>query len=166
MAGFTGPEDTSRLKKQFDHSKKQYEQEKYQKIAQKHVPKASIFRNSLNAFLMGGLICAVAQALFNLISSAGFTVKEANTIVAVIMIFLGAFLTGIGIYDSIAKVGGAGAMVPITGFANSIVAPAMEFKKEGYIFGIGARMFSTAGPVLVYGIVTSIIVGLIAFTIM
>jgi len=166
MAAFTDPENTNRLKKQIDQSRKQYEQEKYKKISQKHVPKVSILKNSVNAFWVGGLICAVAQALFNIFSNAGLTVKEANTIVAMIMIFLGAFLTGIGIYDSIAKVGGAGAMVPITGFANSIVAPAMEFKKEGYVFGIGARMFSIAGPVLVYGIVTSILVGLIAFTIM
>ncbi|NLO89686.1 MAG: stage V sporulation protein AC [Clostridia bacterium] len=149
-----------------DQSRKQYEQEKYKKITQKHVPKVSILKNAVNAFWVGGLICAVAQTLFNIFSNAGFTVKEANAIVAMIMIFLGAFLTGIGVYDSIAKVGGAGAMVPVTGFANSIVAPAMEFKKEGYVFGIGAKMFSIAGPVLVYGIVTSIIVGLIAFTIM
>jgi stage V sporulation protein AC len=91
--------------------------------------------------------------------------EDVGTIVAVIMVFIGAFLTGLGIYDKIANFAGAGTVVPITGFANSIVSPAMEFKKEGFVFGVSAKMFTIAGPVLVYGIGSSVIVGIIYFII-
>ncbi len=93
----------------------------------------------------------------------GIPKDEVGTYVSIVMVFIGAFLTGIGVYDKIAKFAGAGTVVPITGFSNSIVSPAMEFKKEGYVFGVGAKMFVIAGPVLVYGISSSVIVGIIYF---
>ncbi len=95
--------------------------------------------------------------------SMGIPKDEVGTYVSIVMVFIGAFLTGIGVYDKIAKFAGAGTVVPITGFSNSIVSPAMEFKKEGYVFGVGAKMFVIAGPVLVYGISSSVIVGIIYF---
>lgn len=101
--------------------------------------------------------------LSKLILGAGLVEQDASAAVVMIMVFLGALLTGLGVYDNIVKVGGAGAIVPITGFANSIVAPALEFKREGFVYGVGARMFTIAGPVLVYGFLTSIIIGLLRF---
>lgn len=113
------------------------------------------------AFLIGGLICTIGQIIINFVVSRGIDQETASTIATISMIFVGALLTGLGVYDEIAKVGGAGAAVPITGFANSMVAPAMEFKSEGFIFGVAAKMFILAGPVLVYGVGFSIIVGII-----
>jgi len=156
----------NKLKQQIQQSQKQYDQQEYKEIVKKHVPKPTVFKNCVGAFLMGGAICAVAQVFFNLFSGAGLVERDANTAVVMLMIFIGAFLTGLGVYDSIVKVGGAGSIVPITGFANSIVAPAMEFKREGFVFGVAAKMFSVAGPVLVYGFITSVIIGLIAFMFM
>lgn len=105
----------------------------------------------------------IGQIIINLFRLGGLTVSEASAAATAVLIFLGALLTGLGVYDDIAKFAGAGSIVPVTGFANSIVAPALEFKREGYILGVGARLFTVAGPVLVYGIVTSIIVGLLYF---
>lgn len=133
----------------------------YQKYAEQKVPKPTYFKNILFAFLVGGTICTLGQIIRNSLFKFGLDEKMVATGTSIILIFIGAFLTGIGIYDKIGKIGGAGAAVPITGFANSIVSPAMEFKKEGYIFGVAARMFSIAGPVLVYGIGSSIIVGIL-----
>jgi len=156
----------NKLKQQIQQSQKQYDQQEYKEIVKKHAPKPTVFKNCVGAFLMGGTICAVAQVFFNLFSGAGLVERDANTAVVMLMIFIGAFLTGLGVYDSIVKIGGAGSIVPITGFANSIVAPAMEFKCEGFVFGVAAKMFSIAGPVLVYGFITSVIIGLIAFMFM
>jgi len=133
----------------------------YQKYAERKVPKPTYLKNMVYAFLVGGAICTLGQIIRNGLFKLGLEEKLVATGTSIILIFIGAFLTGIGIYDKIAKIGGAGAAVPITGFANSIVSPAMEFKKEGYIFGVAARMFSIAGPVLVYGTGSSIIVGLL-----
>lgn len=105
----------------------------------------------------------IGQIIINLFRLGGLTFPEASAATSAVLIFLGALLTGLGVYDDIARFAGAGSIVPITGFANSIVAPALEFKREGYVLGVGARLFQIAGPVLVYGIVTSIIVGLIFF---
>ena len=154
----------SKLKEQIQQSKQQFEQQKYQELTKKHTPRPSLLKNGLGAFFVGGAICAFGQVLFNLFAAAGLVARDANSAVIMIMIFLGALLTGIGVYDSITKFGGAGAIIPITGFANSIVAPAMEFKQEGYVFGVGAKMFTVAGPVLVYGFLTSVLVGLIVFS--
>lgn len=133
----------------------------YQQYAERKVPKPTYFKNILYAFLVGGAICALGQLIRNSLFKFGLDEKAVATGTSIILILIGSFLTGVGVYDKIGKIGGAGAAVPITGFANSIVSPAMEFKKEGYIFGVAARMFSIAGPVLVYGIGSSIIVGIL-----
>ncbi|HBM81093.1 MAG TPA: stage V sporulation protein AC [Clostridiaceae bacterium] len=137
----------------------------YQEMVKQRGPKSSIFKNCLRAFIVGGLICDVGQFFSVMLLNAGLPKEDAGTCVSIIMVFLGAFLTGLGIYDDIGKFGGAGSIVPITGFANSIVSPAMEFKKEGFVLGVGAKMFVIAGPVLVYGITSSVIVGLIYYII-
>lgn len=113
--------------------------------------------------MVGGLICTIAQAVFNILKKFGVKEEEAATFTVIIMVLASAILTGVGIYDKIGKRAGAGSIVPITGFANSIVAPAMEFKREGYVLGVGAKMFSIAGPVLVYGFGSSVIVGLVYY---
>ena len=119
--------------------------------------------NCLKAFLTGGLICCIGQALTNLYLSLKLSQTDARTLTSVSLIFLGGLLTSIAIYDKIAKHAGAGTLVPITGFANSIVAPAIEFKSEGFVLGLGAKMFVIAGPVLVYGITASVIFGILYF---
>lgn len=133
----------------------------YSNIVDKKTPGSSIFIKSLRAFVTGGTICLIAEIIFNFLVSMG--IKEVNvaTFTPMIMVFLGALLTGLDVYNKIAKFGGAGTLVPITGFANAIVSPAMEFKSEGLVLGLGAKMFIIAGPVLVYGITTSVICGLL-----
>ena len=117
----------------------------------------------LKAFLVGGLICSLGQALTNLYLLLNLSLTDARTLTSVSLVFLGGLLTSIGIYDNIAKHAGAGTLVPITGFANSIVAPAIEFKSEGFVLGLGAKMFVIAGPVLVYGITASVVFGVLYF---
>lgn len=151
------------LKQQLDLAKQDYQEREYQRLASRHKPKATVFRNAVLAFLVGGAICVIAQGFISLYQVAGLSFKDAGTAGVITMIFLGALLTGLGVYDTIAKYGGAGAIIPITGFANSVVSPAMEFKREGFVFGVGARMFNIAGPVLVYGFLISVIIGLIAY---
>jgi stage V sporulation protein AC len=135
--------------------------EEYRKLAQKHSPPSPLWKNMLWAFLVGGLICAIGQAFGNMYQSLGLSQLDASTATSMTLIFLGALLTGLNVYDSIAKRAGAGTLVPITGFANSIVSPALEFKSEGYVLGMSAKMFSIAGPVLVFGFSASILYGLI-----
>ena len=137
--------------------------EQYKSLTQQFTPKPTVVKNVVRAFVVGGIICALGQVIVNLFASVGLNHNEASTAATATMIFLGALLTGLGIYDDIGKFGGAGSVVPVTGFANSIVAPAMEFKREGYVLGVGAKLFTIAGPVLVYGIATSIVVGIIYF---
>ena len=136
--------------------------EEYKKMYKKASPKSPIFKDCLLAFIFGGLICTIGQ-LFTDIYTKQFQIqtKEAQAWASVSLIALGSFLTAINVYDNIAKYAGAGTIVPITGFANSIVSPAMEFKSEGYILGTGAKMFTIAGPVIVYGVISSIVYGLI-----
>jgi stage V sporulation protein AC len=117
----------------------------------------------IRAFIVGGLICIVGQFITNLLKMRGLGQDETAGITSLLMILFGALLTGLNVYDDIGRFAGAGSIVPITGFANSIVSPAMEFKSEGYIMGVGAKMFVIAGPVLVYGISTSVIAGIIHF---
>lgn len=124
-------------------------------------PGSKSVKNVVLAFMFGGTICTIGQLLQNLYMLAGMELKDARGAVSVTLIFLGALLTALRIFDNIAKYAGAGTLVPITGFANSIVAPAIEFKSEGYVMGIGAKMFVIAGPVLVYGIMASAIYGII-----
>ncbi|MDR7857149.1 stage V sporulation protein AC [Tissierella sp.] len=133
----------------------------YQKYAEKKVPKPTYLKNILLAFLVGGGICTVGQLILNWLAKSGFDNKAAATATSIILIFLGASLTGLGVYDKIGKVGGAGAAIPITGFSNAMVSPAMEFKTEGFIFGVASKMFIIAGPVLVYGVGSSVIVGIL-----
>ncbi|TZE82052.1 stage V sporulation protein AC [Calorimonas adulescens] len=135
----------------------------YQKIVKRSVPRPTILRNCILAFIFGGLICDIGQIFLNYFESLGMDPLQAGTSTSIVMVFIGAFLTGIGIYDLIGKYAGAGSVVPITGFANSIVAPAMEFKREGYVFGVGAKMFTIAGPVIVYGVASSIVIGIIYY---
>ena len=122
-----------------------------------------MIKNCILAFLVGGVICDIGQFFNNYLLGIGIPKDQVGTYVTIIMVFIGALLTGIGIYDKLANFAGAGSVVPITGFANSIVSPAMEYKKEGFIFGVGAKMFTIAGPVLVYGISSSVIVGIIYY---
>lgn len=135
----------------------------YKKMVDKSNPPSSLLRDCIFAFLIGGLICDVGQFIMNTFLSLGIPKDDVGSYVSSIMVFLGAFFTGLGIYDNLGKYAGAGSIVPITGFANSIVSPAMEFKKEGYVFGVGSKMFVIAGPVLVFGISASIIVGLLYY---
>ncbi len=133
----------------------------YDKIVKKNSPKSKLFTNCIKAFLIGGSICTLGQILFNLYMSLGLDEKMSKTLVSVSLIFLGILLTAVGVYDKIAKHGGAGTLVPITGFANAVASPAIEFKSEGYIAGLGAKLFIIAGPVIVYGVSASIIYGVI-----
>ncbi len=135
----------------------------YQDFVKDKQPKQTLLKNCLNAFIWGGGICTLGQIITDIYQKFGLEEKVAGNFQSMTLIFLGAFLTSIGIYDKIGKYAGAGSLVPITGFANSIVAPAMEFKKEGYVLGVGAKMFSLAGPVVVYGTSASVIVGIIYY---
>lgn len=123
--------------------------------------KSKLFKNMFMAFLVGGIICVIGQIITNVALYYGVEKKQATIICTISLIFLGAFLTALKIYEKLGKIAGAGSVIPITGFSNSIVSPAIEYKTEGYILGIGANMFKVAGPVLVYGITTSGIIGLI-----
>ena len=135
--------------------------EAYKKIVSQHTPPSRHLRGCLRAFWVGGLICCIGQALNLLGETMGLTEVTAPMFTSATLIFLGTTLTGIGVYDRIGKYAGAGSIVPITGFANSVAAPAIEFQREGAIMGTGARIFQIAGPVLVYGIVSSMLAGII-----
>lgn len=137
--------------------------QRYKNMVDKSNPPSTLLKDCIFAFLIGGLICDVGQFIMNIFLNYGVPKDDVGSYVSSIMVFLGAFLTGLGIYDNLGKFAGAGSIVPITGFANSIVSPAMEFKKEGYVFGVGAKMFVIAGPVLVFGISASILVGLLYY---
>jgi stage V sporulation protein AC len=139
------------------------QQEEYHHLVNRVKPKPPILKNCLWAFVVGGFICVIGQLILNYLISLGINKVDAGSLTAIIMIFLGALFTGIGVYDDLGQKAGAGSIVPITGFANAIVASAMEFKREGYIFGVGARIFSIAGPTLVFGFVASVLIGLIKF---
>lgn len=135
----------------------------YEEYIKDKLPRPKYLKNCIAAFIVGGLICGIAQFISNIAKSYGCNKEAVSAITAISMVFMGAFLTGIGIYDRIGRFAGAGSVVPITGFANSMVSPAMEFKREGFVFGVGAKMFVLAGPVLVYGISTSIIIGILHY---
>ena len=133
----------------------------YMKLTEKASPGSPSFKNIPLAFLVGGLICTIGQAIFQLYQQTGLNEQDARAAVSVTLVALGAILTALKIYDNIAKYAGAGTLVPITGFSNAIVSPAIEFKSEGFVMGIGAKMFVIAGPVLVYGIIASILYGVV-----
>ena len=136
-------------------------QKKYQEYVDKKSPNSPILKNCFNAFWVGGLLCTFGQIISLICKARGFDEATSGTIVSIILIAISAFLTGLNMFNKIGKFAGAGSLVPITGFANSIVAPSIEFKSEGYVMGVGSKMFTIAGPVLVFGICTSIIVGIV-----
>lgn len=136
-------------------------EKEYSQLVDELSPKSPVLKNCFNAFWIGGLICAFGQILLNWYQSMGLQDKQASTAVSITLVFLSALLTGLSVYDDIAKVAGAGTLVPITGFANSVAAPAVEFKTEGYVTGLGVKMFTIAGPVIVYGLTASAVYGLI-----
>lgn len=136
----------------------------YQKYVDKKTPNSPIGMNLLKAFVVGGIICLIGQFINDYLSNTLNLDKEtASAVTSISLIFIGIFLTAINVYNRIGKFAGAGSIVPITGFANSIASPAIEFKSEGLVLGVGAKLFQIAGPVLVYGISTSIVVGLIYY---
>ena len=135
--------------------------QEYNEYIKKKQPASPVWMDVLRSFAVGGLICAVGQGLMNFYMGQGLGRDEAGTAVSLTLVFVGALLTGLGVYDDIARFAGAGTLVPITGFANSVVAPALEFKREGYITGTAVKMFTIAGPVIVFGISASIVYGLV-----
>ncbi len=135
--------------------------EKYKQYTDAHAPKSRVVRNSLMAFLFGGLICAVAEALTRLYVTFGMARDDAGLLTSVTLIFVAAVLTAAGVFDNIAKVAGAGTLVPITGFANSVVSAAVDSRDEGFVLGLGAKIFTVAGPVLLYGTLAGAVCGVI-----
>ena len=135
----------------------------YDKMVKKASPNSPIVLDCIKAFLIGGAICCFGQLLFYLFRKSGMSLDESRSLVSIALIIITAILTGIGVFDKIAKHAGAGTIVPITGFANSVVSPAMEFKSEGFIMGTGASIFKVAGPVILYGTTAASLYGLIYF---
>ena len=140
-----------------------YNKESYKEVVDNYTPKNKIIKNCFMAFIFGGAICTLGEIIKNIYVS-GFNVpsEDAGVMASVTLVGLSALLTGLGVYDDLGKIGGAGTIVPITGFANSVVSPALEFKKEGLVLGTAANIFKLAGPVLVYGYLASFIVGLLS----
>lgn len=136
-------------------------EKQYGALVARMAPKSPMWRDCLNAFWIGGLICVVGQIFMNCYGAWGLEKQDAGTAASVTLVALSALLTGLSVYDDIAKHAGAGTLVPITGFANAIAAPAVEFKTEGFVLGVGAKMFTIAGPVIVYGLAASVVYGFI-----
>ena len=134
-------------------------EKQYGRLVKEMSPKSPMGRDCFNAFWIGGLICVLGQLLMNGYSALGMEEEQAGTAASMTLVVLSALLTGLSVYDDIAKHAGAGTLVPITGFANSIAAPAVEFKTEGFVLGVGAKMFTIAGPVIVYGLAASVVYG-------
>lgn len=135
--------------------------EEYAKLVKRLAPSSPVVKDCAKAFVSGGMICALGQALLEFWKAVGLAGKDAATAVSVTLIFVGALLTGIGVFDRIAKHAGAGTLVPITGFANSVAAPALEFKTEGFVAGTAVKMFTIAGPVIVFGLAASVVYGIV-----
>lgn len=135
----------------------------YSKMTDKAIPNSPKVLNCIKAFLIGGTICLIGQILFMIFEKAGLNEKEVSAATSSVLIIITAVLTGIGVFDKIARHAGAGTIVPITGFANSVVSPALEWKHEGFVLGTAAQMFSIAGPVIVYGTASAFLYGLIIF---
>ena len=136
-------------------------EKEYGKLVDSLAPRSPVWKDCFNAFWIGGLICTLGQLIINGYTALGLDKTDAGTATSMTLVTLSALLTGLSLYDDIAKHAGAGTLVPITGFANSIAAPAVEFKTEGFILGVGAKMFTIAGPVIVYGVSASVVYGLI-----
>ena len=136
-------------------------EKQYGALVEQMSPKSPMWRDCLNAFWIGGLICTLGQIFLNCYTNLGLDKNGAGTAASMSLVALSALLTGLRLYDDIAKYAGAGTLVPITGFANAIAAPAVEFKTEGFILGVGAKIFTIAGPVIVYGLAASVVYGVI-----
>lgn len=136
-------------------------EKQYARLVQEMMPKSPMWKDCFNAFWIGGLICAIGQGIMNGYTAMGLDKENAGTATSMTLVAISALLTGLSLYDNIAKHAGAGTLVPITGFANAIAAPAVEFKTEGFILGVGAKMFTIGGPVIVYGVSASVVYGLI-----
>ena len=134
----------------------------YNEYVNKKSPDSPILKNCFNDFWVGGLICSIGQIIFDFCKFKGLDQTMSSTVVSIVLIGIAALLTALNVFNRIGKFAGAGSLVPITGFANSIVAPAIEYKSEGYVMGVGGKMFTVAGPVLVFGISASVIIGIIA----
>lgn len=137
----------------------------YNEYVKKKTPNSKIFTNCIKAFIAGGIICVIGQCILTLFKKYGLDAESAGTAASIVLIFFGALLTGLDVYPKIAKFAGAGTVVPITGFANSVVSPALEAKTEGMVLGVGAKIFTIAGPVILYGILASWIAGIVYFII-
>lgn len=140
--------------------------ENYSEYVEKKTKNSPIVKDCIWAFAVGGAICTVGQGIYDIMLFFRVPVENAKIWLSIIMIFLGAFFTGFGLYDRLGKHAGAGSIIPITGFSNSIVSSAMEFKKEGFILGVGAKMFTIAGPVLVYGVTAGVLYGLVRYIVL
>ena len=138
----------------------------YSKIVEKHSGKSPLLKDSIRAFLVGGFICVIGQALRDLYGNLGLSKELSGTATSITLIFIASLLTAVGVFDKIGKFAGGGTLIPITGFSNSVTSPAMEFRSEGLVAGVGAKIFTVAGPVIVYGTLSSIIAGLIYFLFM
>lgn len=143
-------------------SQNKIEQE-FQDMVKKVSPNSNLALDCLKAFIVGGLICCFGQFITNTLANYGFSKNETGMYTSIVLIFIASLLTGLGLYAKIGKFAGAGSIVPITGFSNSVTSPALEFKKEGFILGLGAKIFIIAGPVILYGTLTSVIVGIIYY---
>ena len=135
--------------------------QEYSAYIDQMAPKSKVWGNLVRAFLVGGLICTIGEGFIRVYVRFGAELQNAQTGAAITLIFLGALLTGLGLYDKVSQVGKAGALVPITGFSNAVVSPAMEFKSEGHVAGLSAKLFSIAGPVLVFGALAAMVYGLV-----
>ena len=136
-------------------------EKQYNRLVSEMAPKSPLWKDALNAFWIGGLICALGQLILNGYTALGREKEVAGTAMSMTLVALSALLTGLSLYDNIAKYAGAGTLVPITGFANAVASPAVEFKTEGFVLGVGAKMFTIAGPVIVYGVSASVVYGLV-----
>ncbi|MBP3284721.1 MAG: stage V sporulation protein AC [Clostridia bacterium] len=141
----------------------QFTKDEYSKFVDKKSPNSHLAKDMAWAFIVGGIICTIGQGIMNFFTARGLPKETVSSITSILLILIAVILTALDLYDSIGKRAGAGSVVPITGFANSIASPAIEYKTEGYVMGLGAKMFTVAGPVLVYGISASIVVGFIYF---
>ena len=140
-----------------------YSKDNYKKVVDEFTPKNKILKNCIMAFIFGGAICVVGEIINDyFVAWLGISDNEASPMTSVVLIVISALLTGLGWYDKLGKIGGAGTVVPITGFANSVVSPAMEYKREGFILGTAANIFKLAGPVLLFGYLSSFIAGLVS----
>lgn len=137
--------------------------QKYKEMVEQASPNSNIVMDCIKSFIIGGIICCIGQFITNMLANYGFSRNDTGMYTSVILIFIASVLTGLGLYSKLGKFAGAGSIVPITGFSNSVTAPAIEFKKEGFILGVGAKIFVIAGPVILYGTLASILVGIVYY---